>query len=258
MCRVGGDMTRSNTSASALAALLPLVCAVAGCCCQAYPLPGEATCPTDARRLYCSAGEEAVRRCPCGPDREFYGLKPTIWRPWPAGWRCDEGEWGGETFGETLVESPGEALPLENAPKAPQPHQHPLEPLQSDPAPAAPLDADEITLPGSLPPLEEGAPQTTPTEPESTKRPPRPAPRPAPMMPDTDDGALLLDSKLPLALNAPEIMRRAAATENKPFTNDVTQPAGGGKEQKISKKQRRDNPTLSNRVEHHLTNTLTL
>ncbi len=62
--------------------------AISGCCCEAYPLPGECDCPTDARRLYLGTGEEAVRRCPCGPDREYFGLKPTCWRRWPDGWGC--------------------------------------------------------------------------------------------------------------------------------------------------------------------------
>ncbi len=78
-------------------ALLSL-CVVSGCCCEAYPLPGEDQCPTDARRLYWSCGEEAVRRCPCGPDDHFYGLKPTCWRPWPEGWQC--GHCGGMPFNE--------------------------------------------------------------------------------------------------------------------------------------------------------------
>jgi hypothetical protein len=74
-----------------LLALLSLAEA-SGCFCQAVPLPGECHCPTDARRLYCTCGEEAVRRCPCGPDSQFYGLKPTCWREWPEGWQCNGSE----------------------------------------------------------------------------------------------------------------------------------------------------------------------
>jgi hypothetical protein len=97
-----GDMTTSYRSARALLLTLPLACVLAGCCCQAIPcLPDERHCPTDARRLYWTFGEEAVRRCPCGPDREFYGLKPTQWRSWPEGWRCNEGQWG-----EPIIEEP--------------------------------------------------------------------------------------------------------------------------------------------------------
>jgi hypothetical protein len=67
--------------------LLLLLGVCASGCCQAFPLLGENNCPTDARRIYLGAGEEAVRRCPCGPDRAFYGHKPTSWRTWPEGWR---------------------------------------------------------------------------------------------------------------------------------------------------------------------------
>jgi hypothetical protein len=84
---LAGAMAKHNLNSKwLLLALMPLA-AVCGCCCQAVPLPGENQCPTDARRLYLTCGEEAVRRCPCGPDREFYGLKPTSWRMWPEGWR---------------------------------------------------------------------------------------------------------------------------------------------------------------------------
>src|SRR3954467_589064 len=87
-CTAHMDISSNSLKWLALA-LLPL-CAIAGCCCcQAYPLPGECQCPTDARNLYLGTGEEAVRRCPCGPDQQFYGLKPTNWRAWPDGWRCN-------------------------------------------------------------------------------------------------------------------------------------------------------------------------
>ena len=51
----------------------------------------ELSCPTDIRQKvpWC-AGEDAVFYCPCGPDREFYGCKPTCWSIWPssgAEWR---------------------------------------------------------------------------------------------------------------------------------------------------------------------------
>src|SRR5947208_3719003 len=94
----------SKTLACFALALLPL-CAIAGCCCcQAYPLPGECNCPTDARRLYLATGEEAVRRCPCGPDQQYYGLKPTNWRAWPAGWRCSTCTTFPETSGDAQLE----------------------------------------------------------------------------------------------------------------------------------------------------------
>src|SRR5689334_15709280 len=78
----------THSRKSSWLALLPLA-AITGCCCQAVPLPDEHCCPTDARRMYFACGEEAVRRCPLGPDREFYGLKPTCWREWPEGWQCN-------------------------------------------------------------------------------------------------------------------------------------------------------------------------
>jgi hypothetical protein len=83
-------MTNTRHNSRTWLWMLPLVGALAGCCCQAFPLPGEEHCPTDARRIYCTPGEEAVRRCPCGPDEDFYGHKPTGWRPWPEGWRCGQ------------------------------------------------------------------------------------------------------------------------------------------------------------------------
>ncbi len=45
----------------------------------------ELSCPTDIRQTipWC-AGEDAVFHCPCGPNREFYGYKPTCWGIWPA------------------------------------------------------------------------------------------------------------------------------------------------------------------------------
>lgn len=82
-------MTTHRRKSPWLAPALLSLAAVAGCCCQAVPLPDEYCCPTDARRMYFAYGEEAVRRCPLGPDREFFGLKPTCWREWPEGWQCN-------------------------------------------------------------------------------------------------------------------------------------------------------------------------
>ena len=51
----------------------------------------EFCCPTDIRQKHPFRwGEDALLRGPCGPDAEFYGLKPTGWRLWPtsgAQWR---------------------------------------------------------------------------------------------------------------------------------------------------------------------------
>src|SRR3954453_9145980 len=102
-----------------LLALLSLA-GVSGCFCQAVPLPGEDHCPTDARRLYCSCGEEAVRRCPCGPGSEFYGLKPTCWREWPEGWHCNGCE--GMPYvdramcAEPVIEAPADAAVEDQTP----------------------------------------------------------------------------------------------------------------------------------------------
>ncbi len=63
------------------------VCLLSGC--SQYGLfvkqESECNCPTDIRQTvpWC-AGEDAIFHCPCGPDREFYGHKPTCWGVWPA------------------------------------------------------------------------------------------------------------------------------------------------------------------------------
>src|SRR6476660_6339624 len=88
--RQRGQMGTNVHNSKWLVLALISLAAVSGCCCQAVPLPGENQCPTDARRLYLSCGEEAVRRCPCGPDHNYYGLKPTCWRKWPDGWGCGQ------------------------------------------------------------------------------------------------------------------------------------------------------------------------
>ena len=82
-------MAINPCASNSLLLIFAALAAVSGCCCQAIPLPAENQCPTDARRLYHTFGEEAVRRCPCGPSGEFYGLKPTCWREWPEGWHCN-------------------------------------------------------------------------------------------------------------------------------------------------------------------------
>ncbi len=51
----------------------------------------EKCCPTDIRKTvpWC-AGEDALFQCPCRPNAEFYGYKPTCWGIWPssgAAWR---------------------------------------------------------------------------------------------------------------------------------------------------------------------------
>jgi len=45
----------------------------------------ELNCPTDIRKTVpWSAGEDAIFCCPCAPDGDFYGHKPTCWGVWPA------------------------------------------------------------------------------------------------------------------------------------------------------------------------------
>lgn len=57
--------------------------------CQNYCLfakrESEQNCPTDVRQMvpWC-AGEDAIFHCPCRPNCEFYGYKPTCWGVWPA------------------------------------------------------------------------------------------------------------------------------------------------------------------------------
>lgn len=80
-------------SSLAIAVVVLLASGVSGC----GWLDSRSSCPTDARHLMLScAGEEAVRRCPCGPDASFYGHRRTTWNAWPEGWRdaasaCHEG-----------------------------------------------------------------------------------------------------------------------------------------------------------------------
>jgi len=75
---------------------LSLICCVAifsGC--QPHGMfvkrESEMNCPTDIRKTvpWC-AGEDAIFCCPCGPNEQFHGHKPTCWRPWQssgAEWR---------------------------------------------------------------------------------------------------------------------------------------------------------------------------
>lgn len=71
-----------------------LVCllGLSGCCaggCLAKR-ESELNCPTDIRQTvpWC-AGEDAIFHCPCGPNPNFYGYKPTCWSAWPA----DAAQW---------------------------------------------------------------------------------------------------------------------------------------------------------------------
>ena len=157
-------------------ALLSLA-GISGCCCQAVPLPGECDCPTDARRLYLTCGEEAVRRCPCGPSHEYYGLKPTCWREWPEGWHCNgcEGfpyrESCGEPVADTHVdEAPASAEidlsnPFRSKPGAAElpllPQKSETAPTQSAPAKSTPVQLPPVQPAPTAPPALEKIPMET-------------------------------------------------------------------------------------------------
>lgn len=75
-------MKRPTQSAASLA-LSALAVGFTGCNVQEH----FGSCPTDARAITLScAGQEAVRKCPCGPDASYYGHRPTTWNHWPGGW----------------------------------------------------------------------------------------------------------------------------------------------------------------------------
>jgi hypothetical protein len=206
----------------ALLALAP----TSGCFCLALPLPGENECPTDARRLYCTCGEEAVRRCPCGPDREFYGLKPTCWREWPEGWQCN----GCEGFpyvdrdlsGVPVTEAPMVAAPshedanLSNpfrakpgAAELPLPPKTPeFAPTQSAPAKPAPVQLIPAEPTPTAPPALEKTPMETP--------PPKDAPAepaPADKKPTTETPAEKATSAVVAPQKTPEAASPAAPTK---------------------------------------------
>ena len=64
----------------------------------------EIQCPTDIRQKvpWC-AGEDALFHGPCGPDSDFYGMKPTCWGEWPA---------SGADWRNAFCGSPAECYPL--------------------------------------------------------------------------------------------------------------------------------------------------
>ncbi len=197
-----------NSTWSLLA--LASLAAVSGCCCLAIPLPGECQCPTDARRLYCTCGEEAVRRCPCGPGSEFFGLKPTCWREWPEGWQCngcegmpyvDRALCGVPVAVAPVVETPVNAAPTVATPSKSEvevsnpfrsktgaaelpipPQARPITPTQTAPEnkAAAPLTPAQPTptappalekVPSEAPPAKPTPNETTPSIKSSTEKP---------------------------------------------------------------------------------------
>ena len=68
-----------------LLCLLPCIVLLSGC--HQYGIlvkrESEMNCPTDIRKTvpWC-AGEDAIFSCPCGPNEQFHGHKPTCWRLW--------------------------------------------------------------------------------------------------------------------------------------------------------------------------------
>ncbi|RIK74241.1 MAG: hypothetical protein DCC67_16860 [Planctomycetota bacterium] len=145
------------------ALLLPVV--LAGChvgvCAKRQ---SEECCPTDVRKTvpWC-AGEDAIFQYPCGPSGDFYGHRPTCWRPWPtpaAAWR--------DTYCGVTVAAPVEEIRvLEDAPATPTPIPEivPQVEPQVEP-PAAPPQPDAGAAPAGppvLPPPDRSAEQTEST-----------------------------------------------------------------------------------------------
>ncbi|MCA9260168.1 MAG: hypothetical protein KDA61_13245 [Planctomycetales bacterium] len=77
---------RSQFAASRTWMWAVVALAASGCHLNMAYRDGEGSCPTDARAIYCGVGEQAVRKCPCHPDEQFHGYKPTCWNAWPTGW----------------------------------------------------------------------------------------------------------------------------------------------------------------------------
>lgn len=174
--------------------------------CQHYGMlvkrESELNCPTDIRRTvpWC-AGEDAIFCCPCGPDDEFYGYKPTCWGSWPAAgaeWRdvhcgplqrnsCNTCIEGSQLPGIPMLPleqlSPPEGVPttvepsivepaLETAPALPaedsvepMPNPETVPPLGATPAHGWMAQGEELvssSLPQALPPVT-GGPTNLPT-----------------------------------------------------------------------------------------------
>ncbi|MEO0531285.1 MAG: hypothetical protein AAF266_12030 [Planctomycetota bacterium] len=149
-------------------------------------------CPTDARAITLScAGQEAVRKCPCGPDAAYYGHRPTTWTSWPTGWEqyeCEQCVVTTESVSKSvsIVNEPTPAI-AEIAPPAKSPMSDesvvgkanddeavPIEPVESV-APAEPSgDAQEV-LPIAPPQRYEPAPEAVRTPTAAPKLPELPS-----------------------------------------------------------------------------------
>ena len=132
-----------RTATNRLIIVLALAGFTAGCSCGWYRR-AEQTCPTDARQIYpACAGEEAVRRCPCGPDTMFYGHKPTCWDNWPAGWDQYQMDHCGPSCQPGIVgygAHPLDATPIQ---QRQEPVEAPTPPAEGTPSTSPPGDATQ-------------------------------------------------------------------------------------------------------------------
>jgi hypothetical protein len=144
----------------------------------------EKRCPTDVRQKHFSlCGEDALFQCPCGPDSDYYGMKPTCWRPWPT----SGAEWRDTYCGPPALcnlpgcEVPFQAIPTEQMPAASIPQEaidpignpfgaHLIQPLQQGPATTEPGPAAPSDSPTPLPTEveEQFPPEDTSSPPEDT------------------------------------------------------------------------------------------
>jgi len=117
----------------------------------------ELNCPTDIRKTvpWC-VGEDAVFRCPCGPNQEFHGHKPTCWGIWPASGAAWRDAHCGPLFTDycdpITVPEPQPVPPFEEAPLG-DPASEIVEPLpEKDDAPPQLLSPDFGSVPGQTKP----------------------------------------------------------------------------------------------------------
>lgn len=108
----------------------------------------ELNCPTDVRKTvpWC-AGEDAVFVCPCGPEGNFYGHRPTCWRDWPT----TAAAWRDMSCGPTVVSETTTAG-----------EPNPFRGTQVVPTPAPERMPDPIELPPLPTPEPQLEPQTQP------------------------------------------------------------------------------------------------
>jgi hypothetical protein len=161
--------------------LVVWVLGLSGCCCCMAKRQSELNCPTDIRQTvpWC-AGEDAIFHCPCGPEHQFYGYKPTCWSVWPA----DAAQWrdagcgpqmtaaGCEVNGDnpTLLPTPVPGPVQEFTPRPPLvrnvgPERDPDEPVPTLPTPL-PGPVPEITP--RPPSVRNAGPERDPGEPVPT------------------------------------------------------------------------------------------